>query len=91
MEKRLKKGFDEKIDDLKEEVKAGFKSTNGRLERIENGQNLLFLQTKNLTDELDVVETVDMPKIRRSVRNLNKRLLKHEGLPSHKPVLKAGR
>jgi hypothetical protein len=50
--------------------------------------NLLFIQTKNLTDELDTVEVIQLPKMRKSIRTLSKKLKEHTALPSHQPVLK---
>lgn len=77
------------IDDRLNGIDKKLQEINIRFATLESNVNLLFSQTKNLTDELDHVETIDLPQIRKSVRKLGKKISDHTSSPYHQPVLQA--
>lgn len=84
MEKRLNERFDKRFDTVDNRLNE----VDVRLARLESNVNLLFTQTKNLTDELDTVEVIQLPKMRKSIRNLSKKFSDHIALPAHQSALK---
>ena len=81
-----------KIDALGKEMKEMHKRFDGvdkSLANLKLDVNLLFTQTKNLVDELDIVETVQLPKMKKSIRRLSKRFSDHITSPALHPVLQA--
>ena len=66
------------LNEMEERMNKRFDKVDERLIQLGNGQNLLLEQTKNLSDGLDHVEVIEVPKVRKSIRNLQKRVRKIE-------------
>lgn len=87
------------MEDMEERITSemctGFKNMNEhfdeiekRLERLEQDVFVLVAHKKASEERLNILEKVQLPKVRKSIRSLSKKLSDHIEAPSHRPVLK---
>lgn len=76
MEKRLREDFRKdlqlEIGSLRTEVHKGFEESNKRLEHLEQDVFVLVARKSAHEERLNVIEKVQLPKLRKSIRNLQK-------------------
>lgn len=80
MEKRINERFD-KVDDR-------FDAIEKRLEHLEQDVFILITRTKAMHEQVQAIEKQKLPKIRKSIRRVSKRLKEKQTIisPSHQPV-----
>lgn len=87
----IKKDLKTIIDPIKSDlamIKDRLEHVENRLEHVEQDTFLLVNRSNPVHERLDTIEKVQLPKIRKSIRNLSKKFSDHAALPAHQSALK---
>lgn len=101
MEKRINKrfnGVDERLEHVEERlghvegrlghVENRLKNVEKCIEHVEQDTFILVTRSNPVHQRLDTIEKIQLPKIRKSVRNLSKKFSDHIALPAHHSALR---
>jgi chromosome segregation ATPase len=87
-EDRMNEHF-EAVDKRFDKVDEHFDAIEKRLEHLEQDVFVLVAQRKVHEEQLKNIEKSKLPKLRKSIRRVNKRLSEHIASPTPHPVLQA--